>query len=52
MRRCLTTRCGRIRDTARNPARVSLIYCVEDPSVTGAWPAEAFMPNIPELLMN
>ena len=31
-------------------ARVSLIHVVEDPFVTGAWQAEAFVPNIPELL--
>jgi nucleotide-binding universal stress UspA family protein len=31
-------------------ARVSLLHVVEDPFVTGAWQAEAFVPNIPELL--
>lgn len=31
-------------------ARLSLIHVVEDPFVTGAWQAEAFVPNIPELL--
>jgi nucleotide-binding universal stress UspA family protein len=31
-------------------ARVSLLHVVEDPFVTGAWRAEAFVPNIPELL--
>ena len=31
-------------------ARVSLLHVVEDPFVTGAWRAEAFVPNRPELL--
>ena len=31
-------------------ARVSLLHVVEDPFVTGAWQAEVFVPNIPELL--
>src|SRR5688572_14505017 len=31
-------------------ARVKLLHVVEDPFVTGAWSAEAFVPNIPELL--
>jgi nucleotide-binding universal stress UspA family protein len=31
-------------------ARVSLLHVVEDPFVTGAWRAEAFVPNMPELL--
>jgi nucleotide-binding universal stress UspA family protein len=31
-------------------ARVSLLHVVEDPFVTGAWQAEAFVPNMPELL--
>ena len=31
-------------------ARVSLLHVIEDPFVTGAWQAEAFVPNIPELL--
>lgn len=31
-------------------ARVSLLHVVEDPFVTGAWPSEAFVPNMPELL--
>jgi nucleotide-binding universal stress UspA family protein len=31
-------------------ARVSLLHVVEDPFVTGAWQAEAFIANIPELL--
>jgi nucleotide-binding universal stress UspA family protein len=31
-------------------ARVSLLHVVEDPFVTGAWQAEAFVANIPELL--
>jgi nucleotide-binding universal stress UspA family protein len=31
-------------------ARVTLLHVVEDPFVTGAWQAEAFVPNIPELL--
>jgi universal stress protein A len=37
----LANRCG---------ARVSLLHVVEDPFVTGAWQAEAFVPNLPELL--
>lgn len=35
---------------SRFGARVSLLHVVEDPFVTGAWPAEAFLPNMPELL--
>ena len=31
-------------------ARLSLLHVVEDPFVTGAWQAEVFVPNIPELL--
>jgi|SoiMetStandDraft_5_1073268.scaffolds.fasta_scaffold09377_3 nucleotide-binding universal stress UspA family protein len=31
-------------------ARVSLLHVVEDPFVTGAWQADAFAANIPELL--
>jgi nucleotide-binding universal stress UspA family protein len=31
-------------------ARVSLLHVVEDPFVTGAWRAEAFVPNMPELI--
>jgi nucleotide-binding universal stress UspA family protein len=31
-------------------ARLSLLHVIEDPFVTGAWRAEAFVPNIPELL--
>ena len=31
-------------------ARVTLLHVVEDPFVTGAWQAQAFVPNIPELL--
>jgi nucleotide-binding universal stress UspA family protein len=31
-------------------ARVSLLHVVEDPFVTGAWQAEAFIANVPELL--
>lgn len=31
-------------------ARVSLLHVVDDPFVTGAWQAEAFIANIPELL--
>jgi nucleotide-binding universal stress UspA family protein len=34
----------------RFSARVSLLHVVEDPFVTGAWQAEAFVPNMPELL--
>jgi nucleotide-binding universal stress UspA family protein len=34
----------------RFSARVELLHVVEDPFVTGAWSAEAFVPNIPELL--
>jgi nucleotide-binding universal stress UspA family protein len=35
---------------SRLGARVSLLHVVEDPFVTGAWRAEAFVPNMPELL--
>jgi nucleotide-binding universal stress UspA family protein len=31
-------------------ARVALLHVVEDPLVTGAWRAEAFVSNMPELL--
>ena len=31
-------------------ARLELLHVVEDPFVTGAWSAEAFVPNMPELL--
>ncbi|HKH73362.1 MAG TPA: universal stress protein [Vicinamibacterales bacterium] len=31
-------------------ARLSLLHVIEDPFVTGAWQAEVFVPNIPELL--
>ena len=31
-------------------ARLSLLHVIEDPFITGAWQAEAFIPNIPELL--
>jgi nucleotide-binding universal stress UspA family protein len=31
-------------------ARLSLVHVIEDPFVTGAWQAEVFVPNIPELL--
>ena len=31
-------------------ARMELLHVVEDPFVSGAWTAEAFVPNIPELL--
>ena len=31
-------------------ADVLLLHVVEDPFVTGAWSAEAFVPNMPELL--
>ena len=31
-------------------AQVTLLHVVEDPFVTGAWQAEAFVPNMPELL--
>jgi len=31
-------------------ARISLLHVVEDPFVTGAWQAEVFVANIPELL--
>ncbi len=31
-------------------ARVSLLHVVEDPFVSGAWQAEAFITNFPELL--
>lgn len=31
-------------------AQVMLLHVVEDPFVTGAWPAETVAPNIPELL--
>ena len=31
-------------------ARLTLLHVVEDPFVTGAWQAEVFVPNIPELL--
>jgi nucleotide-binding universal stress UspA family protein len=33
-------------------AKLALIHVVEDPFVTGAWNAEAYVPNIPELLNN
>ena len=35
---------------AKFEAHVSLLHVVEDPLVTGAWQAEGFVPNIPELL--
>jgi nucleotide-binding universal stress UspA family protein len=31
-------------------AHLSLLHVIEDPFITGAWQAEAFIPNIPELL--
>jgi nucleotide-binding universal stress UspA family protein len=31
-------------------ARVSVLHVVDDPFVTGAWQAEAFIANVPELL--
>lgn len=31
-------------------ARVTLLHVIEDPFVTGAWQAEAFIANVPELL--
>jgi nucleotide-binding universal stress UspA family protein len=31
-------------------ARLTLLHVIEDPFVTGAWSAEAFVPNMPELL--
>lgn len=31
-------------------AHLTLLHVVEDPFVTGAWQAEAFIPNMPELL--
>jgi nucleotide-binding universal stress UspA family protein len=31
-------------------AQVTLLHVVEDPFVTGAWQAETFVPNMPELL--
>jgi universal stress protein A len=31
-------------------ARLSLLHVIEDPFVTGAWQADVFVPNIPELI--
>ena len=31
-------------------AKLSLLHVVEDPFVTGAWSAEIYVPNVPELL--
>lgn len=31
-------------------ATIGLLHVVEDPFVTGAWSAEVFVPNVPELL--
>jgi nucleotide-binding universal stress UspA family protein len=33
-------------------AQLSLLHVVEDPFVTGAWSAEVYVPNVPELLDN
>ena len=33
-------------------AKLSLLHVVEDPFVTGAWSAEVYVPNVPELLDN
>jgi nucleotide-binding universal stress UspA family protein len=35
---------------ARFGAQLELLHIVEDPFVSGAWSAEAFVPNIPELM--
>ena len=31
-------------------ARLSLLHVIEDPFMTGAWQADVFVPNIPELI--
>jgi nucleotide-binding universal stress UspA family protein len=36
----------------RLDARLGLLHVVEDPFVTGAWSAEIYLPNVPELLQN
>ena len=33
-------------------AQLALVHVVEDPFVTGAWSAEIYVPNVPELLAN
>ena len=33
-------------------AKLALLHVVEDPLVTGAWNAEVYVPNVPELLNN
>jgi nucleotide-binding universal stress UspA family protein len=33
-------------------AQLSLLHVVEDPFVSGAWSAEVYVPNVPELLDN
>jgi nucleotide-binding universal stress UspA family protein len=33
-------------------ATLSLLHVVEDPFVTGAWSAEVYVPNVPELMDN